>query len=182
MSKKEPSPFEALPDKTYDIIFADPPWKFKSNSKKKPGRNVMRHYDTLDVKAICTLPVKSIAAKDSLLFLWTTAPFAMQAQAVMDAWGFRYVSQMVWQKSRLSTGYWVRGQHELLYIAKRGRFPCGRVAPFKTSLITGATGRHSEKPTGPQDRVDEVWPSVRKIELFARKERDGWDAWGNEIS
>ena len=164
----------------YDIICADPAWKFSSNSKAKPGRNAMRHYDCMKDAEIAALPVKDWAARDALLFMWTTAPMLARSMPILDAWGFKYVSQIVWVKSRIATGFWVRNRHEIVIVAKRGKFPCPKPAPFPDSVIEGPQGRHSEKPEALQDRIDAVWPNARKLEMFARRDRAGWDLWGNE--
>ena len=164
----------------YDIIRADPAWRFASNSKAKPGRNAMRHYPCMKDSEIAALPVKDWAARDALLFMWTTAPMLARSMPILDAWGFKYVSQLVWVKSRIATGFWARNRHEIVLIAKRGKFPCPKPAPFPDSVIEAPTMRHSQKPEALQDRVDAVWPTARKLEMFARRDRAGWDLWGNE--
>jgi len=163
----------------YDIIVADPPWKFASNSEAKPARNAMRHYPCMKDAEIAALPIQ--ANKDCLLFMWTTAPMLARTMPIIKAWGFKYVSNIVWVKDRTATGYWVRGQHEHVFICKRGKFPCPRPAPFATSVMIDPRGRHSEKPSTLQDRIDEIWPEQSKLEMFARRHRSGWDVWGNEV-
>lgn len=172
-------PLEGLESK-FDIIYADPPWRFSSNSKDKPGRNAMRHYDCMTLPEIEAMDVKYHAADDSLLLLWVTVPFAQLALRVVKAWGFEYKSQIAWDKQKAGTGFWARNEHELLYICRRGRFPCPRPAPFPWSVIRGNLREHSRKPPDVPDRVDEVWPDARKLELFARARRHGWTSWGNE--
>lgn len=164
----------------FDIIVADPPWKFSSNSKAKPGRNAMRHYDCMADAEIMALPVADWAAKDALLFMWVTAPMLRRAIVIPEAWGFRYVSEMQWTKDRIGTGFWVRNRHEPILIYKRGKFPCPKPAPFTDSIIEGGQREHSRKPEALQDRIDEVWPSARKLEMFARRPREGWDVFGNQ--
>jgi N6-adenosine-specific RNA methylase IME4 len=168
------------PDGPFDVIFADPPWNFRGGSLAKPGRNPRRHYPCLSLEEICALPVASIAARPALLLLWVTVPFVAAADEVLAAWGFRYKSQLTWPKERAGTGYWAMNQHELLYIATRGRFPCPKPALFPTSLIPGAQREHSRKPEWPQEVVDRRLPGARKLELFARRPRAGWSVWGNQ--
>ncbi len=172
----------ALPETPggWDVIYADPPWKFASNSAAKPGRNARRHYDCMTLAEICALPVKQIADRDALLLMWVTVPFAHMADEVVRAWGFRTKSQLVWIKDRIGTGYWARNKHELLIIATRGRFPCPRPALFPTSIIPGTQREHSRKPEWPQDQIDARLPAARKLELFARRPRAGWDVFGNQ--
>lgn len=164
----------------YQIIVADPAWKFASNSKAKPGRNARRHYDCMTDAEICALPVKEWAEKDAMLFMWTTVPMLVRSLPVLPAWGFKYVSQVVWVKSRIATGYWARNRHEILIIAKRGKLPCPKPILFPDSVIEAPTREHSRKPEFFQDRIDEVWPHHTKLEMNARRPRDGWALWGNQ--
>ena len=165
----------------YDIIYADPAWKFASNSKAKPGRNAMRHYPVMTDAEICALPVRDWSAEDSLLLMWTTAPMLARSMPVITAWGFKYVSQVVWVKPRIATRYWVRGRHEILLIAKRGKFPCPKPTLFPDSVITAPAREHSRKPDCIRDRIGEVFADHRKLEMNARTTAPGWDVWGNEV-
>lgn len=165
----------------FDIIVIDPPWKFSSNSQKKPGRNAMRHYPCMTDDEIRALPVGNWAAKDCLLFMWTTAPMLRRSIEIPEAWGFKYVSEMQWVKDRIGTGFLVRNRHEPILIYKRGKFPCPKPAPFSDSVISGQQREHSRKPDALQDRIDQVWPEEKKLEVFSRQDRDGWHSWGNEV-
>ena len=164
----------------FDVILADPPWAFASNSEAKPGRNARRHYPCMKVAEIAAMPVTDWAAKSALLLMWTTSPFLPDAIDVIRAWGFKYKSHIVWDKGRIGTGYWARSSHEPLLIATRGKFPCPKPALFPTSVIAAARRAHSRKPDDVHQIVDARIPDARKLELFARQERDGWEAWGNE--
>lgn len=168
----------------YDIILADPPWKFTSNSAKNPGKNAMAHYDCMPRAEIDALPVAEIAAKDALLLLWVTVPFLDQGLVTAKAWGFKYVSEIMWAKDRIGTGFWVRNRHEAVLICKRGKFPCPRPAPFPDSVIVGQQREHSRKPDRLHEMVADVedWKGLRKLEMFAREGRPGWDAWGNQTT
>ena len=171
-----------LPAGPFDMILADPPWAFASNSDAAPGRNPRRHYPTMTLDQIARMPVSDIAARDALLLMWVTVPLADRAHDVMRAWGFAYVSQTVWIKDRIGLGYWARNRHELLYIGKRGRFPCPRPALFPDSVITGQQREHSRKPDQVHQIIDERLGNVRRCELFARAPRHGWTVWGNETN
>lgn len=166
----------------WEIIVADPAWRFSGNSEKKPGRNAMRHYPCMKFADIVAMPVREIAAEHALLLLWITVPFAHRADEVIRAWGFTTKSQLVWPKQRTATGYWAMNQHELLIIARRGQFPCKRPALFPTSIIPGSQRDHSRKPEWPQEIVDQRFPHMRKLELNARRPRKGWAVWGNETN
>ena len=171
----------ATPFGGFDIVVADPPWRFASNSKAKPGRNAMRHYDCMPTGEIASMPVPAICAKHALLFLWATSPMLPQALEVMEAWGFKYISSAVWVKKRLGTGYWFRNRHEFVLLGKRGKFPRGAKAPFLTSIVAGEFRGHSRKPDWLQDEVDRNWPTQAKLEMFARQARLGWSSHGNQL-
>ncbi|MEM9043488.1 MAG: MT-A70 family methyltransferase [Pseudomonadota bacterium] len=167
----------------YDLILADPPWRFSSNSTEKPGRNTLRHYPCMWPREVEALgdAVKSIAAPDALLFLWTTSPLTEITFGIMRSWGFRYSTHAIWDKERIGTGFWFRGEHELVYLCRRGRYPRpGKSAPFKWSVIRGGRREHSRKPDFLHEEIDRVFPDARKIELFARQTRRGWAAFGNQ--
>lgn len=170
----------ALPPGPFDVILADPPWHFRSNSAANPGRSAQRHYPCMALDEICDLPVGDVAARSAILLMWVTVPFAAAADEVVRAWGFRYKSQLVWAKDRIGTGYWARNRHELVVIATRGRYPCPRPALFPDSIVPGAQREHSRKPEWVQDTVDRRLPDARKLELFGRRPRPGWTVWGNQ--
>jgi len=165
----------------FDILVFDPPWHFASNSAARPGRNARRHYPCMRDAEIAALPVADLAARPALMFMWTTTPMLRRAIVIPEAWGFRYVTELVWPKQRIGTGYWARGQHEPCLIYKRGRFPWPGRAPFASSLIRGVQREHSRKPDALQDAIDATWPDARKLEMFARRPREGWASWGNEV-
>lgn len=164
----------------WEIVYADPAWKFASNSTAKPGRNCSRHYPTMTVEEVAAMPVREVVAKRALLLLWITVPHEHRASEVIRAWGFREKSRLVWDKGRIGTGYWARNRHEPLIIATRGGFPCPKPALFPTSIIPGARREHSRKPEWVPEILDARLPEARKLELFARRQRPGWTVWGNE--
>lgn len=164
----------------WQVIIADPPWRFASNSAAKPGRNARRHYSTMTVPEIAAIPVRKIIAKRALLLLWITVPLEHRAGEVLDAWGFKAKSRLIWNKGRMGTGYWVRNWHEPCILATRGRFPCPKPALFPTSIIPGARREHSRKPDWLHERIDARLPETRRLEMFARRPRSGWTVCGNE--
>ncbi|SEN87560.1 N6-adenosine-specific RNA methylase IME4 [Paracoccus alcaliphilus] len=164
----------------FEVVIADPPWAFSGNSVARPGRNVRRHYSTMTVEQIAAMPVREIVAKQALLLLWITVPFEHRANEVLESWGFKAKSRLIWDKGRIATGYWARNRHEPCIIATRGRFPCPKPALFPTSIIPGKRREHSRKPEWLHDIIDARLPDHRKLELFARRPRDGWTLFGNE--
>jgi len=171
----------ALPRKKYGVILADPEWRFEPYSRKTGmDRAADNHYPTSLLAVIKARSVESIAAKHCALFLWATQPMLPQALEVMDAWGFKYKSHMVWAKDRNGTGYWFRNKHELLLVGTRGRIPAPAPGTQWSSVIEAVRGRHSVKPDVFYRIIEEYYPSLPKIELNARRPRKGWSRWGNE--
>lgn len=173
----------ALPHKRYGVILADPEWRFEPWSRETGmDRAADNHYPTSDLALIKTREIASIAAADSVLFLWATAPMLLQALEVMRAWGFAYKTQAMWAKDRIGTGYWFRNKHELLLVGTRGDVPAPAPGTQWESLISAPVGAHSEKPAKVYELIEAYFPNLPKIELNARARREGWDAWGLEAA
>jgi N6-adenosine-specific RNA methylase IME4 len=120
------------------------------------------------------------AAKDCILFLWSTAPLLAESLEVVAAWGFEYKSCAIWDKERIGMGHYFRIQHELLLIATRGSPGTPPDSMLKSSVYREARGKHSAKPEHFRKTIESYYPSAKRIELFARKASPGWAAWGNE--
>jgi N6-adenosine-specific RNA methylase IME4 len=171
----------ALPDSRYGVILADPEWRFEPWSRDTGmDRAADNHYPTTELAEIAARDVPSIAANDCVLFLWATAPMMPQAVEVMRAWGFEYRTNIVWAKDRVGTGYWVRNKHEHLLIGTKGDIPAPAPGTQFASVIEAAVSEHSEKPTCFHELIEAYFPIVPKIELNARKAREGWARWGLE--
>lgn len=172
---------QALPDKKFGVIYADPEWRFEPYSRASGmDRAADNHYPTSATEAICARPVGDIAADDCVLFLWATVPMLPDALKVMAAWGFAYKSHCIWIKDRVGTGYWFRNAHEILLVGSKGTIPAPAMGSQWPSTIEATVGRHSAKPERFYELIEEYFPNLRKIELNARIARTGWDAWGNE--
>jgi N6-adenosine-specific RNA methylase IME4 len=168
-----------LGEQRYGVILADPPWRFEPYSRTTGmDRAADNHYPTMTLDEIEALSVPS--ASDCVLFLWATAPMLPQALSVMQAWGFTYKSHLIWVKDRLGTGYWARNKHELLLIGTRGGIPAPEPGTQPESAISAPVGAHSAKPEQFHEIIERLYPTVPRLEMFARAQRDGWDAWGAE--
>ena len=159
----------------YDVILADPPWRYENGT---PGREVENHYPTMNLQDICLLPVP--AAYPSVLFLWATAPLLPEALQVMKAWGFTYRSNLVWDKQKVGMGYWFRGQHEHLLIGKRGEFPAPKPWERVPSVLAQPRREHSRKPDTVRRWLASWYDGYRLLEMFARTPEPGWSSWGNQ--
>jgi N6-adenosine-specific RNA methylase IME4 len=172
--------------KTYNVIYADPPWKYGPENPQ--GGTAIAHYATMELDEICDYPnahnVK--VADNAVLFLWVTNPFLRKALRVIESWGFEYKTNMVWVKTELQkpgSGYYVRGHHELLFIATRGSFtPLDKnIAPPISSVLAHPIGEHSQKPAAVYEIIERLYPHCVYLELFARDKRNGWDCLGADL-
>jgi N6-adenosine-specific RNA methylase IME4 len=172
---------QSLGTKLYGVIYADPPWRFEPYSRDTGmDRAAENHYPTMTLDRIKEIEVP--AAGECALFLWATIPMLEQALEVMSAWGFGYKSQFVWKKDRAGTGYWTREKHELLLIGTRGEVPAPAPGEQYESVIEAARGEHSAKPFCLYEMIEEMFPTLPRLEMFARGEPvGGWDRWGNEV-
>lgn len=172
---------KALPNKRYGVIYADPPWAFRVYSQDTgTARAADSHYSTMPVEKIAEIPVASIAARDCVLFLWTTSATLAQAFWLLNEWGFEYKSQCIWLKPSIMLGFWFRSRHEILLVATKGNVPAPAHGTQWASVVEAPRGRHSEKPALFYELIEAYFPSLPKIELFARVARANWDRWGNE--
>jgi N6-adenosine-specific RNA methylase IME4/ParB-like chromosome segregation protein Spo0J len=172
----------ALPAQRHGVIYADPPWRFEPYSRETGmDRAADNHYPTMPTEEIAAIDIAEIAATDCVLFLWATVPMLPDALRVMEAWGFRYKSHIVWDKVHLGTGFWARNRHELLLIGTRGDIPAPAPGQQSESLVGMPCGAHSAKPEWFAELIGRYFPNLPKIELFARQVRPGWTVWGNEI-
>jgi N6-adenosine-specific RNA methylase IME4 len=169
----------------YDIILADPPWWYTAGfpDSGKGGQNPAiqhKHYPCMKTDAICDLGVPDVTAPDSLLFLWTTGPMLAQAHRVMSAWGFKYRAMaFVWVKQGGPVvGVYTLSRTEFVLLGKKGRIPKPRGIRNARQVVDAPRQRHSAKPPEVRDRITAMFPTQRKLELFSRLIRPGWDAWG----
>ena len=176
--------FPPLPTGVYDIIYADPPWDYRGQLQHAgPGGRdtggAKRHYPTVTLDDLKKLDVASIAADDSLLFMWATNPHLDQAIDLGKAWGFAWATvAFVWDKARVNPGSYTLSQCELCLVFKRGKIPRPRGARNVRQLVVAERGPHSSKPDEVRNRIDCMFPKQAKIELFARERVRGWDSWG----
>jgi N6-adenosine-specific RNA methylase IME4 len=172
----------------YATIVADPPWQERGSGKVKRGAD--RHYPLMDTNAIVYLMQQTLTwsvEESAHMYLWVTNTFLPDGLEVMQRIGFRYVTNVVWSKGHFGIGRYFRGQHELCLFGVRGRgFDVITASKSLTSVIHGDHRRdsrgqrvHSGKPKEFYELV-EARSKGPYLEMFARSERPGWDAWGNQ--
>jgi N6-adenosine-specific RNA methylase IME4 len=173
----------ALPDRSFGLIYADPHWRFEVYSRETGlERDAANHYAVAPLEKIKNLAIPSIAAADCVLALWGTSPMIEHAFATMTAWGFTYRSQLVWVKDKIGLGFWFRGKHEILLIGTRGHPPAPAPGMNVPSVLVAKVREHSRKPDEAYEILEAYFPTVPKVELFARAStsRPGWEHWGAE--
>ena len=175
-----------LPDKKYQIIYADPPWSYRDKASAG-NRGASFKYDVQDHKWICNLPVENISDDNCVLFLWITMPQLPNVFEVIKEWGFVYKTcAFTWVKRNKSQpswfwgmGNWTRANSELCLLATKGKPK--RVSASVHSVVDTPIEKHSKKPDVVKDRIVQLCGDLPRIELFARQKAKGWDSWGNEI-
>jgi N6-adenosine-specific RNA methylase IME4 len=179
------APAVVLPVGKYSVFLADPPWQY--DFVEADNRAIENQYPTLPAHEIACFEdsagrsVADLAADDAVLYLWATNPKLREALEVMEGWGFTYVTNMVWVKDRIGMGYWARARHELLLIGKRGDFSPPEDSDRPDSVIEAPRTGHSVKPEEVYELLERLWPDAPKVELFARSQREGWAAMGNQL-
>jgi len=179
--------FEPLPKKKYEIIYADPCWDYKGQTQHNGKGGVstggaISHYPTLTLKELKELDVPAIADTNCLLFMWSSSPHLDQAIELGKHWGFEWATiGFVWDKLKVNPGFYTMSQTEICLIFKKGKIPENRGARNVRQLIQEKRTRHSAKPQEARNRIKEMFPNHKKIELFAREKTRGWDVWGKEV-
>tara|TARA_R110002012_G_scaffold70810_1_gene182155 strand:+ start:193 stop:756 length:564 start_codon:yes stop_codon:yes gene_type:complete len=176
-----------LPNKKYNIIYADPAWSFKSYSQTNTMKNVNKHYKTMNIKDIKNLPVNKIADKNCILLLWVTYPNLIKGIETIKSWGFTYKTcGFSWIKKNKKAdslfwglGYWTRANNEICLLATKGKPK--RVSKSVHQVVYEPIREHSKKPDSIRNKIVELCGDLPRIELFARNKIEGWDCWGNEV-
>lgn len=166
-------------NKKYNIIYADPPWKYSTNIK---------HYDCVPIEEIYKFPINRIADKNCALFLWATYPILPECIETMKRWGFSYVTvAFTWIKTNknrgtpfFGMGNWTRANAEICLLGFRGKLK--RKSNKVAQVVMSPLREHSRKPDEIRDSIVELLGNLPRIELFARQKSRGWDVWGNEIN
>lgn len=187
------------PTGKYGAILADPPWAYKTYSgdqiPSRASRNGLAsaHYKTMQAEEIAHMPVAKLATNNSVLFIWITWPLLLDGINIMSSWGFEYKTcAFSWMKADVSTlnlfndpvdaymglGYWTRANSEMCLLATRGS-PKRLNADVRQGIIEPRR-EHSRKPDCIYERIERLVDGPY-LELFARQQRPGWTAWGNEV-
>jgi len=177
----------------YQVIVADCPWSFSDKlSMSDVKRGAESNYNTLSLKQLCELPVNKIADDSALLALWCPSSLLPDGIKVMESWGFSLKQTHIWVKIKkvkelsinnllaFGMGRLFRQTHEIVLVGTKGKIYDILENRSQRSVHFAPVEKHSKKPEALQDMLDLMFPSAKKIELFARRERSGWTCLGNE--
>lgn len=174
-------------DKKYNIIYADPPWKY--NTWRDGEGTAEKHYKTVKVEEIINMKdtIKKISEKDCILFIWITFPCLLDGIKVIKEWGFKYKTcGFNWIKRNkvsdtwfFGLGHWTRANSEICLLATKGAIK--RKSNKVSQVIDTHIEEHSKKPAIVRDKITELVGDLPRIELFARQTSEGWDSWGDEV-
>jgi len=175
--------------KKYQIIYADPPWKYNSraNHKTRFRGGACGHYSLMTMNEIKALPISSLADKNCVLFLWTTFPYLEEQIKLFRHWGFKYRTLgFSWIKTNskngkpfFGVGYYAKSNCEVCLMGMKGQLKT--ISNKVSSVIIAPRKEHSHKPEEVREKIVELFGYLPRIELFARQKTEGWDVWGNEV-
>lgn len=166
---KQPGPWR------FGTILIDPPWELQ----QRGGRGAERHYRLMSLDQIAALPVRALAAEAAHLWLWVTNATLRIGYDITEAWGFTPRSLLTWIKPRLGLGQYLRSATEHLLLGTRGNTPVRfRAQP---TWMFAPLQEHSHKPEEQYAVIERISPGPY-LELFARRRRPGWSAWGDQVA
>ncbi|MEN6366097.1 MAG: MT-A70 family methyltransferase [Thermoguttaceae bacterium] len=171
----------------FGTILADPPWRFTNRTGKvAPEHQRLRRYQTMSLDEICDMPVASHCADRSHLYLWVPNALLKEGLDVLDAWGFTYKTNIVWYKIRKDggpdgrgVGFYFRNVTEVVLFGVRGSLRTLAPGRRQVNLVESRKREHSRKPDELYDVIEGCSPGPY-LELFARTQRPGWTAWGDQ--
>jgi N6-adenosine-specific RNA methylase IME4 len=181
-----PPPFPTV-DGGFRTLLADPPWRFANRTGKvAPEHRRLDRYSTMELDDIRALPVADIVAANAHLYLWVPNALLPEGLRVMEAWGFRYVSNIIWAKRRKDggpdgrgVGFYFRNVTEMLLFGVRGSMRTLQPARSQVNMIETRKREHSRKPDEQYGLIEACSPGPY-LELFARHAQPGWIVWGDE--
>lgn len=184
--------FDAVPDASYQVVYADPPWLYYGAEDKMAAAG--KHYVLMDDEALKAMPVRRKCADKAVVFMWATCPRLDAAIDLLRAWGLHFRGvPFVWVKTR-SDGTPVGAQgvrpsivKPLVELVVAGSTEAkGRPLPLLDEAVQqtvfSSRGDHSAKPVEVRARIERLYGPVRRLEMFARgAPAEGWDRFGNQL-
>lgn len=178
---------EAVGDKKFRTVLADPPWQFNNRTgKMAPEHKRLTRYQTLSIREICEIPVALAVTEPAHLYLWVPNALLPEGLEVLRAWGFTYKTNIIWHKVRKDggpdgrgVGFYFRNTTEIVLFGVRGSMRTLQAGRRQVNIIKSQKQEHSRKPDHLYAIVEACSPGPY-LELFARGTRSGWYAWGNQ--
>lgn len=178
----------SLKGQKFQTVMADPPWRFQNRTGKvAPEHKRLSRYETMDLEAICALPVEEVVEEPAHLYMWVPNALLPDGLKVMEAWGFNYKSNIIWHKIRKDggsdgrgVGFYFRNVTEILLFGVRGK-KARTLQPGRSqvNMIQSRKREHSRKPDEQYKLIEDCSPGPF-LELFARGTRPNWTYWGNQ--
>lgn len=179
---------EGLAGQKFSTILIDPPWRFQNRTgKMAPEHRRLNRYETMQLDDIKRMPISAHAEKPCHLYMWCPNALLKEGLDVMDAWGFKYKTNLIWYKIRKDggpdgrgVGFYFRNVTELILFGICGSMRTLDPGRRQVNLISTRKREHSRKP-------EEIYPVVEScspgpfLEIFAREPTPGWTSWGNEV-
>lgn len=174
-----------FPNKKYQLIVVDPPWKIEKIRKKVRPNQVEMDYPMMSVDEIKNLPIDSISDEKCMLFLWTVDKYLHYSRSILEHWKFNYHLTMSWDKTNGQALYGFNRQTEFILVGLKGKHEAFPNRPAIKTSFKAKSPYHSRKPDEFYEMID-ILPLNPRIDIFARENRDSlfidneWDVWGNE--
>lgn len=170
--------------KLYSTVLLDPPWYQRGGGKCKRGAD--RHYSLMkehEIRAIVASVLSDKLSKNAHMYMWVANNHLPEAIRIIESLGFRYITNVVWAKTKIGLGRYFRGQHEICLFAVRGN---GMINSKDCRTLSSLLGQSMIRPTQHSAKPLEMYDLIEArskgpyLELFARHKRPGWDVWGHE--
>ena len=163
----------------FQTIVLDPPWDWGDEGDCDQFGRARPTYDTMSIDEIAALPVGDWTQNDAHIYLWITNRSLPKGFALLERWGFRYITTLTWCKPHFGMGNYFRGSTEQVLFGVRGSLPLLR-RDVGTWFAAPRPGQHSSKPDEFYQLVEQCSPGVW-LEVFGRAPRPGWVVWGGEV-
>jgi N6-adenosine-specific RNA methylase IME4 len=161
-------------NKEYGVIVIDPPW---AGDYDPDGLRGAGDYPTMSFEEISS--IKLPMAKDCVVWVWGVDLYLKETMDVISRLGLERKSTLIWVKDKFGLGHWLRNQHEYCFLCVRGNPMFD--GKSTSTILNAPRGKHSEKPNEFYALVEKTCPDPRRLDYFARKKRDGWDVYGDEV-
>jgi N6-adenosine-specific RNA methylase IME4 len=174
-------------DRKFTTILADPPWQFQNRTGKvAPEHKRLTRYETLKLDEICSMPVKDVTTENAHLYLWVPNALLLEGIQVLQAWGFKYKTNIIWHKIRKDggpdgrgVGFYFRNTTEMILFGVKGHMRTLQPGRSQVNIIKSMKQEHSRKPDEQYELIEKCSPGDY-LEIFGRGSRAGWTVFGNQ--